>query len=71
MARKNSYLVILDTHVEETLAIAKIVRSRLRRKLAEAELAQRRRRKQIVLSLLDRQQRFGELIEWMKIRRNS
>ncbi len=70
MARKNSYLVILGTHVEETLAVARIVRSRVRRKLAEAKLAQRRRRKLIGRAVLDRQHRVGELLERMKIRRD-
>ena len=69
MARKNTYLVILGTHVAETLAIARIVRSRIRRKVAEATLAQRRRRKLIRRAVLDRQRRVGQLLEQMKIYR--
>ncbi len=42
--RKNAYLAILRTHVDETLAIARIVRSRMRRKIAEADLARKQRR---------------------------
>ncbi len=42
MGRKNAYLVILRTRVDETLAITRIVRSRMRRKIAEADLAQKR-----------------------------
>ena len=53
MARKNTYLVILGTHVEETLAIARIVRSRVRRKVAKAKLAHRRRRMLIGRELFD------------------
>ncbi len=69
MARKNSYLVILDAHVQETLAIARIVRSRVRRRVAEMKLAQRRRWKLIGRAVLDRERRVGELLEQMTIRR--
>lgn len=69
MARKNTYLVILGTHVEETLAIARIVRSRVRRKVAKAKLAHRRRRMLIGRAVLDRQRRVRELLERMTIRR--
>ena len=69
MARKNTYLVILGTHVQETLAIARIVRSRVRRRLAETKLAQRRRWKLIGRAVLDRERRVGELLEQMTIRR--
>jgi hypothetical protein len=43
MSRKHAYTVILRTHLDEKLAIARIVRARLRRKLAEVELVQRSR----------------------------
>jgi len=43
MARKHAYTVILRTHLDEKLAIARIVRARLRRRLAEVELDQRDR----------------------------
>ena len=69
MARTNTYLVILGTHVEEALAIVRIVRSRVRRKLAEATLRQTRRRKLFGRAVLDRQRRVGELLERIKIRR--
>ena len=42
MGRKNAYLVILRAHVDETQAIAGIVRSRVIRRIAEADLAQKR-----------------------------
>ena len=69
MARKNTYLVILGTHVEETLAIARIVRSRVRRKVAKAKLAHRRRRMLIGRAVLHRQRRVREWLERMTIRR--
>jgi hypothetical protein len=71
MAGKNTYLVILGTHVDEAIAIVRIIRSRMRRKLAEAELEWMRRRKTIGRAALDRHERARELLERMKIRRNS
>ena len=69
MAQKNAYLVILGTHVEEKLAIVRIVRSRVRRRLAELELAHVRRRKVIRRALQDPGRHLGELIERVKIRK--
>ena len=68
MARKDTYLVILVTYVEETLAIARIVRSRVRRKLAKAKLVHRRRRMLIGRAVLDRRRRVRELLERMTMR---
>ena len=70
MGRKNSYLVIVGTHVDEALAIARIVRLRTRRKLAEVTLARERRRKLIRRALLEQQRRVGELLERLSIRRS-
>jgi len=42
MGRKNAYLVILRAHVDETQAIVRIVRSRVIRRIAEADLAHKR-----------------------------
>ena len=52
MRRKNAYLVILGTHVDETLAIARIVRSRTTRTIAEAGLAQKQHRAEIQRTVL-------------------
>ena len=70
MARKSTYLVILGTHVDETLAVARILRLRLRRKLAELTLEQRRRRKQIRCAVRARQRRVGEMLERMNLTRD-
>jgi hypothetical protein len=70
MARKSTYLVILATHLDETLAIAQIMRSRARRKLAEVTLAHRRRRKRIRRAVVERRRRAGELLERMDFRRD-
>ncbi len=71
MARKNTRLLILSAHVEETLAIARILRLRTRRKLAEAELVQRHRWQQIRRTVRDRQRRLSDLLERIKLRRDS
>ncbi len=71
MARKNTYLVILGTHVTETLAMARIVRSRVRRKVAEATLAHSHRRKLVRRALLDRQRRVSKLLEQIKTHRSQ
>ncbi len=70
MARKNTHLVILSTHVTETLAMARIVRSRLRRKVAEATLAHRHRQKLVRRALRDRQRRMSKLLEQIKSHRS-
>jgi hypothetical protein len=69
MARKNTYLVILGTHVDEVLAIVRIIRSRTRRKLAESELELMRHRKMIGRAIRDRHERVREFLGRMKIRR--
>ena len=68
MGRKSTYLLIIGTHVDEALAIAKIVRSRARRKLAEVVLIQGRRGKLVRRSLLEQQRRVGDLLERLNIR---
>ena len=60
--RKNAYLVILRTHVDETLAIARIVRSRMTRKIAEAGLAQKRRRAGLQRTVLQWQTRLKHIV---------
>jgi hypothetical protein len=68
--RKNAYLVILRAHVEETLAIARIVRSRIRRKLAEVDLAQKERRPLIQRAALQWQMRIKRIVAGTGIGRN-
>jgi hypothetical protein len=70
MGRKSTYLVIIGTHVDEALAIARIVRSRARRKLAEIVLIQGRRRRLVHRTLLEQQRRVGDLLERLNIRRS-
>ena len=62
MRRKNAYLVILRTHVDETLAIARIMRSRMRRKIAGADLATKRRRALIQGAALRWQTRVKRIV---------
>ncbi len=68
--QKNAYLVILRTHVDETLAIARIVRSRVRRKLAEADLAQNERRALIQRAALQWQTRIKRIVGGTGIGKN-
>jgi hypothetical protein len=68
MRRKSTYLVIIGTHVDEALAVARIVRSRARRKLAEIVLIQGRRRRLVRRTLLEQQRRVGDLLERLNIR---
>jgi hypothetical protein len=68
MGRKSTYLVIIGTHVDEALAIARIVRSRARRKLSEIVLIQGRRRRLVRRTLLEQQRRVGDLLERLNIR---
>ena len=70
MSRKNAYLVILRAHVEETLAVARIVRARVRRKLAEADLAQKERRPLIQRAALQWQMRIKRIVGGAGIGRN-
>jgi hypothetical protein len=70
MGRKSTYLVIIGTHVDETLAVARIVRLRARRKLAEVVLIQERRRRLVRRTLLEQQRRVGDLLERLNIRRS-
>lgn len=67
MRRKQAYLVILDTHVDEVLAIARIVRSRARRRLAELTLAHERRRRSMLRTLLQQHRRARELFDRIRI----
>ena len=71
MRRISSYRVILSTHVDETLAVARIVRLRFRRRLAELSLAHQRRRKLIRRAVLEQQRRLEDLIEWVKSHRSG
>ncbi len=68
--QKNAYLVILRTHVDETLAIARIARSRMRRKIAEADLAQKRRRALIQRAALQWQTRIKRIVGGTGIGKN-
>ncbi len=70
MKRKNAYLVILRAHVDETLAIARIVRSRVRRKLAEADLAQMERRTLFQRAALQWQMRIKRIVGGTGIGKN-
>ena len=65
MRLKRTYLVIIGTHMDEALAIARIVRSRTRRKLAELALAQERRQRAIHRTLLQQRRRVREILERM------
>lgn len=62
MGRRSAYRVILLTHVEEAVAIVRILRSRARRRLAEAELARERWREQVRRGLLAREQQIGRML---------
>ena len=68
--RKNAYLVILRAHVDETLAIARIVRSRMRRKIAEADLATKRRRALIQAAALRWRTRIERIVGRTSIGKN-
>ena len=68
--RKDAYLVILRTHVDETLAIARIVRSRIRRRIAEADLAQQQRRALMQRAALKWRRRVEHLVSGKGIGRN-
>ena len=70
MRRKNAYLVILGTHVDETLAIARIVRSRMTRKIAEAGLAQKQRRAEIQRTVLQWRTRLKHIVSTTGIGKN-
>jgi hypothetical protein len=47
MSRKSAYVAILRSHVDEQLAIARIVGLRLKRGLAQLELQQQGRRRDL------------------------
>ncbi len=65
-----AYLAILRTHVDETLAIARIVRSRMKRKIAEADLAQKQRRTLIQRAALQWQMRIKRIVGGTGIGKN-
>ncbi len=67
MRRKNAYLVIVSTRVDEALAIVRIVRLRVRRKRAEVELAWKRRRRRVRRVVIERQRWVGQVLGRLKI----
>jgi hypothetical protein len=70
MSRKNTYLVILSTYADETLAMARILRLRARRKVAEQELIQRRRLAALQQVWADGRMRIERAVDEMKIGRD-
>jgi hypothetical protein len=66
MSRKNAYLVILRSYADETLAMGRIMRLRLRRRLAEEELAQRSRIAAVRRTWHERRARIERALEGIR-----
>lgn len=62
-APKSTYLVILRTHVDEAVSMVRIARSRARRRLAQWQLAQRRRRSVLERAVADKRRGLEALVE--------